>query len=157
MAGKKVSAPVAEVIEHDEWGEIIEPAAEGGVVEPEEFHKFDAPLDDTDPEMFPEAVSEPIGHNGGPKLVVVGEGDDSLNSEAVTRLRTIVQRIERLDDELDGLKAVRKDVLSEAKGEGFDTKIIQKIVALRKRDKAKIAEEAALIDLYLGAIEGLPG
>ena len=149
MAGKKVSAPVSEVIEHDEWGEIIEPTnAQAG---------FDVPLDDTDPEMFPEAVSEPIGHNGGPKLVVVGEGDDSLTSEAVTRLRTIVQRIERLDDDLDGLKADRKDVLSEAKGEGFDTKIIQKIVALRKRDKAKIAQEAALIDLYLGAIEGLPG
>jgi uncharacterized protein (UPF0335 family) len=143
MAGKKASAPVTELVEHDEWGEIIE--------------HVDPNNEGAHPEMFPEAVSEPIGHNGGPKLVVVGEGDDVLTADAVTRLRTIVQRIENLDDELDGLKTDRKDVLSEAKGEGFDTKIIQKIVALRKRDKAQIAEEAALIDLYLGAIEGLPG
>ena len=149
MAGKKVSAPAP--IEHDEWGEVIEGAQTG------DFVASDAPADDTDPEMFPEAVSEPIGHNGGPKLVVVGEGDDSLTAAAVTRLRTIVERIERLDDELDGLKMDRKEVMSEAKGEGFDTKIISKIVALRKKDKAKIAEEAALIDLYMGAIEGLPG
>jgi uncharacterized protein (UPF0335 family) len=140
---------VTEGVQHDEWGEIIEP---------EEHAKFDAPADDDDPEMFPETLTDsPIGHNQGPTLVVVGENGDSLNAAAVARLRTIVEQIERLDDELDMLKTDRKEVMSEAKGEGFDTKIIQKVVALRRKGKAKAAEEAALISLYQDAIEGLPG
>ena len=48
-----------------------------------------------------------------------------------------------------------KEVFAEAKGEGFDVKILRKIVRLRKQDRAKRLEEEALIDLYLSAIGGL--
>ena len=48
-----------------------------------------------------------------------------------------------------------KEVYAEAKGEGFDTKIVRKVVRLRKQDKAKRQEEEALIDLYISAIGGL--
>ena len=48
-----------------------------------------------------------------------------------------------------------KEVFAEAKGEGFDVKIVRKVIRLRKQDKVKREEEAALIDLYLSAIGGL--
>ena len=48
-----------------------------------------------------------------------------------------------------------KEVFAEAKGEGFDTKIMRKVIRLRKMDKVKRDEEEALIDLYLSAIGGL--
>ena len=47
-----------------------------------------------------------------------------------------------------------KEVYSEAKGEGFDVKILRKVVRIRKQDKAKMSEEEALIELYMSAIEG---
>ena len=48
-----------------------------------------------------------------------------------------------------------KDVFAEAKGEGFDVKVLRKVIRMRKQDKAKRQEEEALIDLYLSAIGGL--
>ncbi|MFT3996010.1 MAG: DUF2312 domain-containing protein [Asticcacaulis sp.] len=48
-----------------------------------------------------------------------------------------------------------KDVYAEAKGEGFDTKVMKRVVSLRRKDKVKVAEEDTLLDLYLSAIGGL--
>jgi len=78
-----------------------------------------------------------------------------LNSTAQTRLKTIVERIERLEEEKAGIAGDIKEVFAEAKGEGFDVKILRKVVRIRKQDKAKRQEEEALLDLYLSAIGGL--
>jgi uncharacterized protein (UPF0335 family) len=80
---------------------------------------------------------------------------DVLNGAAQTRLRTIIERVERLEEDKAAVMNDMKEVFDEAKGEGFDVKILRKIVRLRKQDRAKRLEEEALIDLYLSAIGGL--
>lgn len=80
---------------------------------------------------------------------------DTLNATAHTQLRTVIERIERLEEDKAGVMADLKEVYAEAKGNGFDSKIIRKVVRLRKQDKAKRMEEEALVDLYLSAIGGL--
>jgi uncharacterized protein (UPF0335 family) len=80
---------------------------------------------------------------------------DVLNTAAQTRLKTIIERIERLEEDKAAVSADLKEVFAEAKGEGFDVKILRKVVRLRKQDKAKRQEEEALLDLYLSAIGGL--
>jgi uncharacterized protein (UPF0335 family) len=80
---------------------------------------------------------------------------DVLNASAQGRLKTIVERVERLEEDKAAIMADLKEVYLEAKGEGFDTKILRKVVRLRKQDKAKRQEEEALLDLYLSAIGGL--
>ena len=80
---------------------------------------------------------------------------DVLNTAAQTRLKTIIERIERLEEEKATIANDIKEVFAEAKGEGFDTKILRKVVRIRKQDKAKRQEEEALLDLYLSAIGGL--
>ena len=80
---------------------------------------------------------------------------DVLNGAAQTRLRTIIERVERLEEDKAAVMNDMKEVFAEAKGEGFDVKILRKIVRLRKQDPAKRLEEEALIDLYLSAIGGL--
>ena len=62
------------------------------------------------------------------------------------QLKSLVERIERLEEEKANIASDIKEVYLEAKGVGFDPKIIKKIVALRKQDSAKIKEEQALID-----------
>ena len=81
--------------------------------------------------------------------------DDVLNQAAQTRLRTISERIERLEVDKTTVMNDIKEVFAEAKGEGFDVKILRKVIRMRKMDKAKRDEEEALIDLYLSAIGGL--
>ena len=78
-----------------------------------------------------------------------------LNSTAQGRLKTIVERIERLEEDKAAVSGDLKEVYLEAKGEGFDARILRKVVRLRKQDKAKRQEEEALVDLYLSAIGGL--
>ncbi len=80
---------------------------------------------------------------------------DVLNTAAQTRLKTIIERIERLEEDKAAVATDIKEVFLEAKGEGFDVKILRKVVRLRKQDKAKRLEEEAILDLYLAAIGGL--
>ena len=80
---------------------------------------------------------------------------DVLTAAAQGRLKSFFERIERLEEDKAAIAADLKEVFAEAKGEGFDTKIIRKVVRLRKQDKAKRQEEEALVDLYLSAIGGL--
>ena len=74
------------------------------------------------------------------------------NSVAADELKAVVERIERLEEEKAALAGDIRDVYAEAKGNGFDTKIIRKIVALRKKDHAERQEEEAIMDLYLEAL-----
>ncbi len=80
---------------------------------------------------------------------------DVLNATAQSQLKSIIERIERLEEDKAAVANDLKEVYAEAKGNGFDTKVLRKVVRLRKQDKAKRQEEEALIDLYLSAIGGL--
>lgn len=67
-------------------------------------------------------------------------------------LRAFIERIERLEEEIKALNDDKRDVYGETKGAGYDTKIIKKIVALRRQDRDKRMEEEAVLDLYLSAL-----
>jgi uncharacterized protein (UPF0335 family) len=83
------------------------------------------------------------GHNSG---------DDVLNATAQGQLKSIIERIERLEQEKAEIAEQIKEVKAEAKGNGFDVKIISKVIRIRKQDRAKRQEEEAITDLYLSAI-----
>lgn len=76
---------------------------------------------------------------------------DILNENAQSQLKSIIERVERLDQEKAEVTEQIKEVYSEAKGSGFDPKIIRKVVRLRKQDRARRQEEA-IMDLYLSAL-----
>jgi uncharacterized protein (UPF0335 family) len=67
-------------------------------------------------------------------------------------LRQFIERFERLDAEKKDLAEQQKEVMAEAKGRGYDTKVIRKVVALRKRDQNDIAEEEAVLEMYKEAL-----
>ena len=74
---------------------------------------------------------------------------DVLNSEAQGRLRSIIERVERLEEDKAAIMADIKEVYAEAKGDGYDVKTIRQVVRLRRIDKAKRQEAEAILDLYL--------
>lgn len=67
-------------------------------------------------------------------------------------LRQFIERVERLEAERKDLAEQQKEVMAEAKSRGYDTKVMRKIIALRKRDKDDIAEEEAVLELYKEAL-----
>lgn len=71
---------------------------------------------------------------------------------AKEHLRSFVERVERLNEEREALSSDIREVYSEAKGQGFDTKIMRMVVKLRKLDTADRQEQDAILDLYLGAL-----
>lgn len=71
---------------------------------------------------------------------------------AKDQLRSLVERIERLEEEKAALSADIREVYSEAKGVGFDTRILRQVIRLRKLDRADRQEQEAVLDLYLGAL-----
>ena len=73
------------------------------------------------------------------------------------RLRAFVERIERLEEEIKQLSDDKKDVYAEAKGDGFDVKILKEVIRLRKQDKNERDERDSLLDVYLHAIEAARG
>lgn len=68
------------------------------------------------------------------------------------RLKNFIMRIERLEEDKKGIADDIKEVYGEAKGEGFDVKILRKVIALRKKDPEERAEEDELLELYMSAI-----
>ena len=72
------------------------------------------------------------------------------------QLRAIIDRIERLEEEKKALSEDIKDVYSEAKGNGFVTRIIRRIISLRKRDRAELDEEETMLQVYMRALGMLP-
>jgi len=77
---------------------------------------------------------------------------DVLNQTAQTQLKSVIERIERLEQEKSEIAEQIKEVFNEAKGNGFDVKILRKVVRMRKQDRAKRQEEEAILDLYLSAL-----
>jgi len=86
-----------------------------------------------------------IGHNSGAKPNDVG-------GIAVDRLRSFVDRVERLEEEKKGLQDDIREVYSEAKGTGFDVKLLREIIRLRRMDKADRQEREAVLALYKEAL-----
>ena len=77
---------------------------------------------------------------------------EAMDNTAAEQLRSIVERIERLEEEKSGLSHDIKDVYAEAKSVGFDAPIIRKIVSLRKRQPHEVEEEEELLTLYRMAV-----
>lgn len=77
---------------------------------------------------------------------------DVLNSTAAGQLKSIIDRVERLEVEKAEIAEQIKEVYLEAKGNGFDVAVLKKVVRLRRIDRAKRQEEDAIMDLYLSAI-----
>ncbi len=71
---------------------------------------------------------------------------------AQDQLRSFVERIERLEEEKKTISDDIKDVYAEAKGNGFDTKVLRKVISLRKQDAQERQEQEAILDLYLQAL-----
>ena len=75
-----------------------------------------------------------------------------LQSSAKDQLRTIVARIERLEEEKAALAADLREVYAEAKGNGFDVKALKSVVRMRKQDESKRREDEAVLVTYLHAL-----
>ncbi|WP_299930265.1 DUF2312 domain-containing protein [uncultured Pelagimonas sp.] len=78
-------------------------------------------------------------------------GSDSYGV-AAGELKQFIERLERLEEEKKEVAEQIKEVMAEAKGRGYDTKVIRKVVALRKRDADDIAEEEAVLEMYKSAL-----
>ncbi len=71
---------------------------------------------------------------------------------AADRLRSIVERIERLEEERKALSGDIKDIFAEAKSAGFDVKVLRALIALRKKEPAEVEEQETLLDVYRRAL-----
>ena len=79
---------------------------------------------------------------------------DTISSDSVAQdqLKAFVERIERLEEEKKAIADDIRDIYAEAKGNGFDTKVLRQVVKIRKQDRAERLEQEALLDLYLAAL-----
>jgi uncharacterized protein (UPF0335 family) len=82
--------------------------------------------------------------------------DVSTTSVAADQLRSIIERIERLEEEKKEVAEQIKEVFLEAKSNGFDTKTLRKVISLRKKALEERQEEEAMLDLYLHALGMIP-
>ena len=78
---------------------------------------------------------------------------DAIDNDTKQKLKSYIERIERLEEEKRNIQDDTKDVLAEAKGFGFDIPTIKKIIRLRKIDAQKAIEEEELLDLYKLALD----
>jgi uncharacterized protein (UPF0335 family) len=79
---------------------------------------------------------------------------DTISSDSVAQdqIRAFIERIERLEEEKASIAGDIKEVYAEAKGNGFDTKVLRKIVSIRKQDHNERMEQEALLELYMTAL-----
>jgi len=86
------------------------------------------------------------------ELAVVEGSTQDVGGVAGERLKSFIERVERLEEEKTALLEDIKEIYAEAKAVGFDAKILRKIVSLRKMDKEKRNEESELLELYMSSI-----
>ena len=86
------------------------------------------------------------------ETVTTGEVTSDVGGVAGERLRSFVERIERLEEEKKALQDDIKEVYAEAKGVGFDVKILRQVIRLRKQDREERQEQEELLDIYLAAL-----
>ncbi len=81
-----------------------------------------------------------------------------MTAETVShgQLRSIVERVERLEEEKAAIADDVKEVYAEAKGNGFDVKVLRRVIRLRKMDRAEREEQDAILDLYMAALGMIP-
>jgi uncharacterized protein (UPF0335 family) len=84
-----------------------------------------------------------IGHNSHA---------DVITSEASSQLKSFVERIERLNEDKSAIQGDLKELFSEIKSVGFDTKILRKVIRIRAMDASKRSEEETLVGLYMSAL-----
>lgn len=89
--------------------------------------------------------------SGNPKSPTVSVGGVASN-----QLRAFIERIERLEEEKKTIADDIKDVYGEAKSMGYDTKVLRKVVSIRKQDQNERMEQEAVLDTYLAALSMLP-
>lgn len=80
------------------------------------------------------------------------ENPDVMTAAAQGRLRTIIERINRLEEDKEAVQLDIKEVYAEAKGDGYDVKVLRKVVRELKKDRAKRQEEEAIMDLYMSSL-----
>lgn len=78
--------------------------------------------------------------------------ETNVGGVAAAQLRSVVERIERLEEEKAGLLADIRDIYAEAKANGFDTKVVRQIIVKRRKDKEARHEEEQLLELYKAAL-----
>ena len=81
-----------------------------------------------------------------------GPADSATSDSSAARLKSFVERLERLDEEIAGLNGDKKEVYAEAKGTGFDVKVIRILIRERKMEQADRIEQGELLDLYRRAL-----
>jgi uncharacterized protein (UPF0335 family) len=82
----------------------------------------------------------------------VSEEEIKTGGLAVDRLRSLVERIERLEEERKALAGDIKDIYSEAKSAGFDVKVLRQLIRIRKQEAAEVEEQETLLDVYRRAL-----
>ncbi|SFI56260.1 DUF2312 domain-containing protein [Jannaschia pohangensis] len=85
-------------------------------------------------------------------LHVVDDGPSDTYRVTADELRQFIERVERLEQEKKDLAEQVKEVFAEAKGRGYDTKVMRKVIALRKREPDDVAEEEAVLEMYKEAL-----
>ena len=78
--------------------------------------------------------------------------DTEVGGIAADRLRSIIERVERLEEEKKALSSDIKDIMAEAKSAGFDVKVIRAVLRIRKQEPAEVEEQETLLDLYRRAL-----
>jgi uncharacterized protein (UPF0335 family) len=90
--------------------------------------------------------------DGSTPILSTKERSSASGGVAAERLRSFIERVERLEEDKKAIANDIKDVYAEAKGEGYEVKVLRQIVRLRKMDRADRQEQEALLDLYLSAL-----
>ena len=89
---------------------------------------------------------------GAEQATVLDIDSPETGGIAADRLRSLIERIERLEEERKALGSDIKDIYSEAKSAGFDVKVIRQLISIRKQEPADVEEQESLLDVYRRAL-----
>ena len=98
--------------------------------------------------MTLEAADRAAGHDDPP----ADNPASAVGGIAADRLRSIIERVERLEEERKALGSDIKDIFAEAKSAGFDVKVIRQIIRIRKQEPSDVEEQETLLDIYRRAL-----
>src|ERR1700744_2189448 len=93
-----------------------------------------------------------IGHNAPPKPPPNSKEEVNVGGVAADRLRSLVERIERLEEERKAIRSDIKDIYAEAKSAGFDVKVLRQLISIRRKEAAEVEEQETLLDVYRRAL-----
>lgn len=147
-------------IGYNKAARIVEHLEELGIVTtPDSVGHRDVVVDKVPPELIKASkVAERLAQKKPPVKETAAdrkvEADAADANYRVTsgELRQFIERFERLEAEKKDIAEQQKEVMSEAKARGYDTKVMRKVIALRKRDKDDVAEEEAVLEMYKEAL-----